>query len=264
MNSFSNKIFIVLLFFPKFLFTQVESEGLSVFGNDLDKIKIKAFSNKIKKINVTIRPFQEYGLKSSFKEKISFKFPNDSIVIERFGHTRQRDYGIIKNGQIHEYDIKKKIDVCHKNQKDSADYKVNYSSYYNGKGTFFKVRSSHKFDSSSRITESFIDSIGERPAILYTFEYIGDTITITKRFDFINGKFIPSDEQFEQKSKFYGQFRVDTLTRISNNSRVVTLITKTFFYYVDDKLSRTEIFEYSTYEQLLLKHTMDISYKFKK
>ena len=110
---------------------QVISEGTAYFQDEIKKIEEESLKKKIKKVNLTIVPD---------KEKISYEFLNDSMIIGKIQCCRSVNrpfYGKIIDGKIFSYDFTKKtvtdFGVAQPTQekRDSSNHMEKYNQYGN-------------------------------------------------------------------------------------------------------------------------------------
>ena len=229
------------LLISKILAAQVFDEATANFEDELNKIGATAYKNNIKKIKVKIFAFQEEGPEASpYKEKILYRFSNDSLITaivrcRKCWHKKEKHQGIIINGKVYRNDIKTRSDL--NDLKDSSSYKIKYGRYWKDSiDIHSKFR--YKVDSLNRIIESV--RIDRSDTSINTTEYIGDSIIIkgdTRKY---------SNQKLEPRTS--------------------TSITKSFYHFdTSQRIIRIEKFDYLPDEkQWWQKHTMDISYTFKK
>jgi len=201
--------FIFFIFITGFaeLSAQAMSEETAVFQEEIESLLLNWKHEDYAEIMLEIHAYQQkQDKKSGFRERVSFKFVNDSVFQQTFKRSfkwsfyrsKQTYYGLIKEGAILSYDLStnKPLYNGSREEKDSADYKLIIGKRFNGKDSV-AYQQRLQFDDKNRLIESLYTS--EAIAGLAQWKYIGDSIVKFIMFKIEHKDTVPSYESYAHK-----------------------------------------------------------------
>lgn len=195
-------LILILLFSVQSVFSQMVSEALMIFEDEVTQLLVNADRNKTKGITLRIKPFQLKGEKGRWERKIKYTFLNDTIIKQKLQGDKY--FGLIKAGQIiyveNDKEHNKVSETNLVKSYDSAGYKISTNKWIKGKDTnyFYSRTLSDRF---GRIIESIsVSAPSDLPQSMYKNEYEGDTLQISKHYSFINNSWTLTSEWTKTKS----------------------------------------------------------------
>lgn len=177
------RVFILFLFLISTdLFSQETSEGTLVFQTEIDSLLIHAWKNHSESVTMIIKSSQRPH-ERSWKEKIKWRFFNDSLVEQKFG-LRNKCYGVIRNDEIFEYDLDKNEVIKYGNSitRDSSGYTIIESDYDDER--------CKSVSDSARKNTTFLTEFSDGRKLYSTSRPLTDSSGVTRQYNIRNDSLI--------------------------------------------------------------------------
>lgn len=256
-------IFItLLLLLPTYIKSQVSSDSyILYFEKEIQEILLNIDNKKKSKIVISsvggdVKLFQKK--KHIFKDKVSYFYLNDSIIIENNPKYNYHEFWVVRKSKIHYFDTTKNktFELSNKNNyqvNDSLNFRIINSQL--GSNRYLET---YEFDKQKRL-KSFSKIINDTSGYINKYTYIDSLGSYyVKNYSIKNSDTIDLNSTdfytFNQDSSHYSRKSYRTLTYVSVQNNIVTKcwkehkeyqynnsrnLSRAYFYYDLDKRRST-------------------------
>ncbi len=246
-------------------FTQVMSENMSGFEKEINQILLDTNNNSLKKIliqtDICVNPTEN----THWKEKVHFKYLNDSILQQRF--LVKNNYLLKVDADLEVVDYKRNINKILNffyTAKDSSNYRVVSKIKILGEDTSLSVIITKKDSIANFKSKYYTIKNATTGAIQYqyTSELIGDTLEINSLYKYTNNSWLLINKLIIKTFKDGNVFS-EISTSVNYYSLVIHFNLSTTEFFYDENNRVVKIIKYNmennslsniTASQMLIKY----------